>query len=191
MGHIHDLLWSVRAASPGGPAGPAWGWRRQRRGFAHLQQHLPPWREGWMKAERKSPQSSHRSFLSAISLRSAAPDPDQLLCSLPQKTTSLKEREEEGKKGKDTGHNGIKKGQRLRLNGWLLFFPPPCLLVLFLFWRLPPAAQTPASEERERRRERRRGDERGREKTSHRPTVQKELEFLPNIWMDCERTDLR
>lgn len=35
--------------------------------------HLPPWREGWISAERKSPKRSNRMFLSAISLENEPP----------------------------------------------------------------------------------------------------------------------
>lgn len=35
--------------------------------------HLPPWREGWISAKRKSPQKSNRMFLLAISLQNAPP----------------------------------------------------------------------------------------------------------------------
>lgn len=90
--------------------------------------HLPPWREGWISARRKSPQKSKRMFLLAISLQNAPPLSRSAGFILFWIIISRSPRSQRVvKKDKRYGTHVIKRGQWLLFSGSLCFFPPVCV----------------------------------------------------------------
>lgn len=159
--------------------------------------HLPPWREGWISAKRKSPQKSNRMFLLAISLQNAPPLSRSagfilfwLITSSPEVSKSDEKKKKQGEGEKREKLNVIMRGQTLWFNGSLCFISSSMSGVA-VFILVTPASSTDAPASKERERESKRHTHRYREGEGARKTpIQKELNWLPSICTDTEHTYL-
>lgn len=160
--------------------------------------HLPPWREGWISAKRKSPQKSNRMFLLAISLQNAPPLSRSagfilfwLITTSPEVSKSDEKKKKQGEGEKREKLNVIMRGQTLWFSGSLCFISSSMSGVA-VFILVTPASSTdaPASKERERERERETYRQIQRGRGSKKDPIQKELNWLPSICTDTEHTYL-
>lgn len=159
--------------------------------------HLPPWREGWISAKRKSPQKSNRMFLLAISLQNAPPLSRSagfilfwLITSSPEVSKSDEKKEARGGWKKGKAQRNYERANTLVQWITLLYF----LVYVWCccFYSGHSCQQHRRScQQGEGERESKRHTHRYREGEGARKTpIQKELNWLPSICTDTEHTYL-